>query len=113
MIDYVRLLAKLGKLCCRFHRQLLGAHFEPLRRHCKLGAQLILVGADFGDRKRRGRFEAPHHLAHGSVMHERNEQQSEQRRNEEPNPKIHDRFDHDATPLTIPNWSPALERWER
>jgi len=113
VIDCVRFPGKFGKLCCRFRRQLLGAHFEPLRQYCKLGAQLIFDGANFGDRTRRGRFEAPHHLAHGSVMHERNEQQFEQRRNEEPNPKIDDRFDDNATPLTIPNGSSVLERWER
>jgi hypothetical protein len=34
-------------------------------------------------------------------MHERDEQETEQGRDQEPDPEIHDRFDHDATPYPL------------
>ena len=74
LVDGVGLLAEFGELRRRPGLHLLDAHFEPARRHGELGAQLILVGADFGDRERRRRFQAPHRQAHGAVMHERDEQ---------------------------------------
>ena len=97
LVDGVGLLAELGELAGGLGLHLLDAHFEPARRHGEFGAQLILVGADFGDRQRRRRFEAPHRQAHGAVMHQGDEKQSEQRRNQKPDPEIHDRFDHDTT----------------
>ncbi len=98
MIDGVGLLAELGQLRRRLGLHLLDGHFEPSRRHRELGAQLILVGADFGDRQWRCRLEPPHRQAHRAVMHQRDEQQAEQCRDEESDPEIHDRFDHDSTP---------------
>src|SRR6185503_15515331 len=88
-----------------FH--LLDAHFEAARRHGEFGAQLILVGADFSDRQWRGRFEAAHRQAHGAIVYEGNEEQSKQCRNEEADPEIHDRFDHDTTPPGPSLLSPA------
>ncbi len=98
LVDGVGLLAELGQLRRGLGLHLLDAHFEPSGRHREFGAQLILVGADFGDRQRRRRFEALHRQAHGAVMHQRNEQQAEQRRDQKSDTEIHDRFDHDATP---------------
>ena len=98
LIDGVGLLAELGKLRRRLGLHLRHAHFEAAGRHGEFGAQLVLVGADFGDRQRRRRFEAAHGQAHGTVMNQRDEQQSEQRRNQETDAEIHDRFDHETTP---------------
>ena len=97
-IDGVGLLAELGKLRRRLGLHLRHAHFEAAGRHGEFGAQLVLVGADFGNRQRRRRFEAAHGQAHGAVMNQRDEQQSEQRRNQETDAEIHDRFDHETTP---------------
>ena len=102
LIDGVGLLAEFGQLRRRLGLHLLDAHFEAPGRHGEFGAQLILVGADFGDRQRRRRFEALHGQPHGAVMNQRDEQQAKQRRNQEPDPEIHDRFDHDATPPAAP-----------
>ena len=98
LIDGVGLLAELGKLRRRLGLHLRHAHFEAAGRHGEFGAQLILVGADFGDRQRCRRLEAAHGQAHGTVMNQRDEQQSEQRRNQETDAEIHDRFDHETTP---------------
>ena len=76
---------------------LLDAHFQPPRRHGEFGAQLILVGANFGDRQRRRRFQPPHGQPDGAIMDQGDEQQSEQRRDKKPDPEKHDRFDHDTT----------------
>ena len=65
---------ELGKLRRRLGLHLRHAHFEAAGRHGEFGAQLVLVGADFGDRQRRGRFEAAHGQAHGTVMNQRDEQ---------------------------------------
>ena len=107
LIDGVALLGELGELRRRLRLHLIDAHFEPPGRHGEFGAQLILVGADFGDRQRRRRLEAPHRQAHGAVMYERDEEQSKQCRNEEADPEIHDRFDHDTTPPGPSLRSPA------
>ena len=113
LIDGVGLLAKLGELRRGLGFHLLDAHFEASGRHREFGAQLILVGADLGDRQRRRRFEPPHRQAHGAVVHQRNEQQAKQRRNEESDAEIHDRFDHDATPPSPLRFLTQLARHAR
>ena len=97
LIDGVGLLADLGELVGGLGLHLLDAHFEPPGRHGEFGAQLVLVGANFGDRQRRRRFQPPHRQPDGAVMDQRDKQQSEQCGNQKPDPKKHDRFDHDTT----------------
>ncbi len=102
LIDGVSLLAELGKLAGGFRLHLLDAHFQPPRRHGELGAQLVLVGANFSDRQRRRRLQPPHGQPDCTIMDQGDEQQSEQRRDKESDPEIHDRFDHDTTLWTPP-----------
>ena len=97
LVDGVALFAELGKLAGRFGLHLLDAQLQPPRRHGEFGAQLIFVGADFGDGQRRCRLQPPHGQPDSAIMDQRDEQQSEQRCNKEPDPEIHDRFDHDTT----------------
>ena len=113
LIDGVAFLAKLGELRRGLGFHLLDAHFEASGRHREFGAELILVGADLGDRQRSGRFEPLHRQADGAVMHQRNEQQAKQRRNEESDAEIHDRFDHDATPPSPLRFFTQLARHAR
>ena len=93
-IDGVALLAELGELAGASGLELLDAHFQPPRRHGEFGAQLILVGLDFGHRQRRRGFEPPHCQAYGAVVDERNDNEPDQSRDQKADPEIHDRFDH-------------------
>jgi len=47
-VDGVGFLAEIGELAGGFRLELFDAHFEPSRRHREFGAELILVGLDFG-----------------------------------------------------------------
>ena len=67
--------------------ELLDAHFEPPRRHGEFGAQLILVGLDFGHRQRRRGFQPAHGQPYGAVMHERNDDEPDQAATRNPIPK--------------------------
>ena len=113
LIDGVGFLAELGQLRRGLGLHLLDAHFEPSGRHREFGAQLVLVGADLGDRQRRCRFEALHRQAHRAAMHQRNEQQAQQRRNQKSDTEIHDRFDHDASGPSPRSCPPAGKEKER
>ena len=97
LVDGVGLLAEFGELAGRPRLHLLDAHLEPARRHGEFGAQLILVGANFGDRQRCRRFKAAHGQAYRPIVHKGDEKQSEQRRDQKPDPEKHDRFNHDTT----------------
>ena len=97
-VDGVALLAEFGKLAGGFGLELLDAHFQPPRRHREFGAQLILVGLDFRHRQRRGGFEPPHGQPHRAAVHQRNDDETDQGRDQEPDPEIHDRFNHETTP---------------
>ena len=70
-VDGIGLFAELGKLTRCLGLQLLDAGFQPARRHRKLGAQLILVGLDFGHRQRNRRLEPAHRQADRPAVHER------------------------------------------
>ena len=100
-VDHVILLAEIGELARALVLELLDAHFQPPRRHGEFGAQLILVGLDLRHRQRRRGFEPAHGQAHGTAMHERHDDKSEQASGEEAEPEKHDRFDHGKPPPTL------------
>ena len=85
--DGIGLLAEFGELAGGLGLHLVDAHFESPRRHGELGAQLILIGADFGNRKRCGRFQPPHGQADSAVMNEWNEQSPSNAATRNPIPK--------------------------
>jgi hypothetical protein len=76
---------------------LLDVHLEPAHGHGEFGAQLILVSLDFRPRNRGQRFQATHGQAHRARMHQRDDADDEQPRDQEPDPDIHDRFDHEPS----------------
>src|SRR5262249_30671750 len=93
-IDRVALLAEFGKLARASGLELLDAHFQPTRRHGELGAQLILVGLNFGHRQRRRRLEPTQRQSHGARMHEWNDNDPDQSRGKKANAEKHDRLNH-------------------
>ena len=93
-VDGVAFFADLGELAGGLGLELLDAHFETPRRHGEFGAQLIFVGLDFRHRQRGGGFQPPHGQPHRAAMHEGNDDEPGQGRDQEPDPEIHDRFDH-------------------
>ena len=78
--------------------ELLDAHFQAPRRHGEFGAQLVLVGLDFRHRQRGRGFEPPHGQPHRAAVHQGNDDEPDQGRDQEPDPEIHDRFNHETTP---------------
>jgi len=107
-VDGVALLAEFGKLAGALGAEIFDADFKPPRRHGELGAQLIFVGLNFGHRQRRRRFEASHRQAHGAAMDKGDNDEPDQGRDEEADPEIHDRFNHETLLQTYP--SPATPR---
>ncbi len=99
--DGVALLADLGELARGLRLHLLHAQLEAARGHREFGAQLVLVGLDLGHGHGGERLEAAHGQAHGARMHQRNHADDEQARDQEPDPDIHDRFDHKKAPPEI------------
>ncbi len=94
LFDRHRLLAEFVELGSGLGLELLHAHLQPPRGHRELGAQLVLLGLDFRHRVRRFRIEPAHGQAHGAIMDQRNEEQIEQTRNQEPDREEHQQFDH-------------------
>src|SRR6185437_6460248 len=95
--DRIALPTDLGSLAGGLRLHLLDVHLEPAHGHGEFGAQLILVSLDFRPRNRGQRFQATHGQAHRARMHQRDDADDEQPRDQEPDPDIHDRFDHDSS----------------
>ncbi len=89
--------AEFCELVRRFRLHLLDAHLEAAHGHGEFGAQLILVGLNFRDRQRGESFEAAHGEAYRARVHQWNNADNEQARDQKPDPDIHDLFDHDAS----------------
>src|SRR6202022_1058564 len=92
--DRVAFLADFGKLTGRFCLELLDAHFEPARGHREFGAQPVLVGLNFGERKRTERLQAPRGQTNRARMHEGKDTKDEQTRDKKSDRYVHDRFEH-------------------
>jgi hypothetical protein len=90
----VALLADFRELARTLGLQLLDAHFEPPGGHREFGPQLILLGLNFGHRERRERFQPSCGETLGACMHEGNDPNDEQARDQKSDPDVHDRFDH-------------------
>ena len=92
--DRLAFPADLGGLAGGLRLHLLDVHFEPAHGHGEFGAQLILVGLNFRHRQRGQRFQPTHGETHRAGMHQRDDADDEQARDQKPDPDIHDRFDH-------------------
>jgi hypothetical protein len=95
--DRLAFPADLGGLAGGPCLHLLDVHFEPAHGHCEFGAQLILVRLDLRPRKGRQRFQATHGETDGACVHQRDDADHEQPRDQKPDPDVHDRFDHDPS----------------
>jgi hypothetical protein len=93
--DRLGLLAELAQMPGRARLELLDAHLQPPRRHGELGAQLVLVGLDLRHRQRGCGFEPPGGEPRRAIVHQRDDDEPQQARAQEPNPEIHDRFDQE------------------
>jgi hypothetical protein len=70
------------------------AHFEAAKLDGKLGAELILVGLNIGDRHRHGRLDPAPGQAHGAVPEGRHEHQGKKARGQETEDYIKADIDH-------------------
>jgi hypothetical protein len=93
-VDGVGLLAEFGELVGGLALELFDAHFQPPCRHGEFGAELVLVGLDFGHRQRCRSFEPAGCQAHSAVVHQRHDKQAAQHRGQKTDRQIHDRLDH-------------------
>ncbi len=92
--DRLTFPADLGGLAGGFRLHLLDVHFEPAHGHGEFGAQLILVGLNFRPRQRGQRFQPTHGETHRARVHQWDDADDEQPRDQKPDPDVHDRFDH-------------------
>src|SRR5262249_45217237 len=85
----VGLLANVAELTRALRLELLDAHFQAPRRHGKLGAQLVLLGLDLGERNGRERLDPSRGQPHRPSMDERNKTKNEQSRDQKSDPRKH------------------------
>ena len=95
--DGLALPAEICELVGGLRLHLLDVHFEPAHGHGEFGAQLILIGLDLRDRHRGQGFQPTHGEAHRTRVHQWNNADNEQARDQKPDPDKHDLFDHDAS----------------
>src|SRR6516165_9384397 len=71
--------------------------FEAAYGHGEFGAQLILIGLNLRHRQRGQSFQPTYGEAYRARVHQRNNADNEQARDQKPDPDIHNLFDHDAS----------------
>src|SRR5262249_26129146 len=89
--------AEVCELVRSLRLHLLDAHLEATHGHGEFGAQLILVGLNLRGRSRGESFQPAHGEAYRARVHQWNNADNEQARDQKPDPDIHDLFDHDAS----------------
>ena len=108
-IDRLVLAGDVAQLGGHLGLELVDAHLEPARVQRELGAQMVLVGLDFGHRHRDGVFEAALGEADGALMDEGNQDDRQQTRDEKATPEIHDQFDHGRNSCLPPRFTAVSE----
>src|SRR5262245_16819161 len=93
-IDRVAFLPQLRELACALGLELFDAHLKSPRRHGEFSAKLVLVGLNLGHRQWRRGFKPPYRQPDRTIVHEWNDNEPYEGRNEKPDPEIHDRFNH-------------------
>src|SRR5262245_31063653 len=104
--------AEICELVRSLRLHLVELEFEAAYGHGKFRAQLILIGLNLRHRLRGQIFQPMYGEAYRAHLHQRNNADNEQARDQKPDPDIHDLFDHDAprtrSTLILPECHGAL-----